>query len=175
MFGKLPAHGDFVALGLTPAAEAAWDGWAGAALTRARETLGDGFEAAHDAAPPWRFVARFPGEAWSVGALACSVDRVGRRYLAVLGWTGLRGEAGDGVQAARAEAALYQAMAERLTGAETLDRLAQGAAASAPAGAGWWIEGEDGPALRLLADAPPADLLLQGFGLVLQAQAEAAE
>ena len=43
LFGKLPAHGDFVARGLTPDAQAAWDDWASAGLERAMSELGEAF------------------------------------------------------------------------------------------------------------------------------------
>ncbi len=91
LFGKLPSHGDFVARGLDPAVEIAWDAWAGAEIEDARTRLGDDFEAAHDAAPPWGFVSG-PGplgETWRCGVAAASVDSSGRRYLVVAGQDGL--------------------------------------------------------------------------------------
>jgi type VI secretion system ImpM family protein len=86
-FGKLPTHGDFVARGLTPDAREAWDTWSSAGLEDARATLGEVFEARHDAAPPVRFTfgpgAFGPG--WSTGALTASIDTAGRRFILVLG------------------------------------------------------------------------------------------
>ena len=93
LFGKLPAHGDFVARSLAPDARSAWDEWASGGLVRARDALGDGFEASHDAAPPWRFVdgpGRF-GSAWRAGALAPSVDSAGRRFLIMIAADDLSG------------------------------------------------------------------------------------
>ena len=73
VFGKLPAHGDFVSRGLSDAAREAWDSWATAALERLRDGHPD-FEDAHDAAAPWRFVAgpSTLGPGWRAGALAAS-------------------------------------------------------------------------------------------------------
>ena len=83
LFGKLPAHGDFVARNLAPEVRSAWDSWASQGLEHAREALGEAFASAHDGAPPWRFVdgpGRF-GSAWRAGAIAPSVDSAGRRFL----------------------------------------------------------------------------------------------
>lgn len=95
VFGKLPSHGDFVQRGLDAAARDAWDEWASAGLARAREALGERFDAVHESAPPWRFrigPGRL-GEAYRVGALASSVDRVGRRFVILVGADGLEAEA----------------------------------------------------------------------------------
>lgn len=91
LFGKLPSHGDFVARGLDPSASDAWDAWSSAGLSEARAALGEGFEAAHDAAPPWRMITgpgRF-GSDWRVGVLAPSVDAAGRRFVVALALDGL--------------------------------------------------------------------------------------
>lgn len=86
LFGKLPRHGDFISRGLSADRRIAWDDWLSTALEDSRRRLGEDFPAAHDAAPPWRFVAgpgRF-GAAWRAGALAASIDAVGRRFFVVL-------------------------------------------------------------------------------------------
>ena len=100
-FGKLPAHGDFVARGLGASERDAWDAWASDSLERARRDLGEAFEAEHDQAPPWRF-AFGPGrfaQTWVAGALTPSIDRGGRRFV-IVAWA--RGA--DGPAAARARA-----------------------------------------------------------------------
>ena len=84
LHGKLPAHGDFVSRGLAPDERDLVDGWLAASLASARDALGAGFEAAFDAAPPWRFAWR-DGARWTAGALAPSADAVGRRYPILIG------------------------------------------------------------------------------------------
>ncbi len=125
VFGKLPSHGDFVARGMEPAAREAWDGWISEGLARARERLGDGFEAAHDTAPPWRFVdGPGPlGDSWRAGALAASIDRAQRRFVIVAMADGLEAEdaaARGGELAEGMEQAIYDAFA----GGWDVDRLA---------------------------------------------------
>jgi type VI secretion system ImpM family protein len=170
LFGKLPAHGDFVSRGLADSERAAWDRWASEAMER----LG-GDDPAHGEIPPWRFIAgpSALGPGWRVGALAPSIDRAERRFVAVLGLGGLSAKAAAGVGLAAAseiEDLLYRAIGERLTAeeaAEALDGYARALAddlARAEALEGgpaaedrWWIEGD--PASRRTGALPPADLL----------------
>lgn len=175
VFGKLPAHGDFVSRGLAVAARAAWDGWAGPGLALARERLGSGFDAAHQAAPAWRF-ARLagpvrPGDpeaAWLAGALAPSIDRVGRRFLIVVG--AAAASMPPGLEATEFAAAMedliYQALAEDLSAdavfeaaAARLATTADGAPAE-PSPAQAWVgePADDGPRL---ADMFAPDALLR--------------
>jgi type VI secretion system protein ImpM len=114
LFGKLPAHGDFVARGLDLPAHEAWDEWISAGLGAARERLGERFDEEHDSVPPWRFIdgPGDLGEAWRAGALAPSIDAAGRRFMIMLAAEGLsQGEAGGGGEAiAEAmEGLIYQA------------------------------------------------------------------
>ena len=108
IFGKLPAHGDFVARGLAPEMRDALDNWLSGSIADAREALREGYEDAFDSAPPWRFVLP-QGAGWIAGALAPSVDGVGRRYpiLAQVPIAAL-GSGGNG--AAHCEAAIYGAI-----------------------------------------------------------------
>ena len=178
LFGKLPAHGDFVARGLSDEEQAAWDAWASAGLEQARERLGDKFDDAHDAAPPWRFVSR--GDAgWRAGSLACSVDSAGRRFVLVLGIADLSREqaAATGMRDAEmVEAVLYDALASRTPADDAVLALAAAvgapdstitaaaeALAPAPGAPGvWWtLGGERHPPLVITAGDPPADLLLR--------------
>jgi type VI secretion system protein ImpM len=171
LFGKLPAHGDFVARGLADDERAAWDRWASEAM----ETLGDD-DQAHGEIPPWRFIVgpSALGQGWRVGALAPSIDRAERRFVAVLGFGGLSSAAAAGVglkAAAEIEDLLYRAIGERLTAeevVEALDRCARSLAddiAQAEALQGspsaeslWWTEAN--PASRRTGALPPADLLV---------------
>lgn len=174
LFGKLPAHGDFVARGLSEPGREAWDLWASAALEALRGVAAD-FETAHEQVPPWRFIAgpQAAGEGWRIGALAPSVDSAGRRFVIVAGLSGWSPAqaAGQGMAfAAHAEAVLYRAIAEQLTADAAVEMLAQtaepfieeAAAAEAlgadPAAAGvWWSDGA--AELVRVSAAPPTDLL----------------
>jgi type VI secretion system ImpM family protein len=91
LFGKSPGQGDFISRGLEDGARAMWDDWASRAMSRARDALGDRFDAAHESAPPWCFVSG-PcdlGAGWRVGAIAPSQDSAGRRFLIAAGLDGL--------------------------------------------------------------------------------------
>ena len=110
LFGKLPSHGDFVARGLAAPAQAAWDGWLSEGVAAARQALGERFDEAYEAAPPWRFVGG-PGafgDGWRAGAFAASVDAVGRRFpilIAVEDLDAARAASqGDGLAGAMEEA-----------------------------------------------------------------------
>jgi type VI secretion system ImpM family protein len=119
LFGKLPAHGDFVARNLSPSAQAAWDAWASREIESARDALGDDFEHAHEAAPPHRFIVRpgVFGPAWGAGVISPSVDSAGRRFLIVLGAHPLEETAAveEGrVLAASLEDVVYRAFEQRM-------------------------------------------------------------
>lgn len=80
--GKMPAHGDFVVRNLPRAFVERWDGWLQDALTESREALGDGWDEAFPACPPWRFLlpAGACGPDAMMGLLVPSVDKVGRPF-----------------------------------------------------------------------------------------------
>ncbi len=79
LFGKLPAHGDFVARGCSPDERAALDTWLTASLAEAQGRYGADFAGRFDTALPWR------GEGvGTVGVIAASQDAAGRRYPLVL-------------------------------------------------------------------------------------------
>jgi type VI secretion system protein ImpM len=81
-FGKLPRHGDFVRRNLPGSFIEPWDAFCAAGLAEAREALGEGFCAAWEAAPVWRF--HLPpgacGGAPVAGVWLASEDQVGRRF-----------------------------------------------------------------------------------------------
>jgi type VI secretion system ImpM family protein len=137
-FGKLPAHGDFVSRGLSPAQGEVWDGWFAGAVEAGRARYGDGFENAHAAAPAWRFLlGQGPlGGGWRVGAIAASLDSVGRAFFAMAGYEGAALDARIFLAAECAELALRDA----IVGGRTIDALAGLLAEAAPrhdAIAGW--------------------------------------
>jgi len=82
VFGKLPAHGDFVRRALPRSFVAPWDDWLSRGIAAAREAMGEGWETAWDSAPVWRFRLA-PGACGpdaAVGVVATSADTVGRRF-----------------------------------------------------------------------------------------------
>ena len=68
VFGKLPAHGDFVARGIAPDVQAEIDSWLAQEMARARTVHGAAFERLFDHAPVWRF-------SWAQGASSWFGDR----------------------------------------------------------------------------------------------------
>ena len=158
LWGKLPAHGDFVARGLAPAARDELDEWLAASLA-ARETLGMAFEDNYDEAPPWRFAWR-EANGWAAGAMAPSVDGVGRHYPILLALSGLD----DGNVDAATEA-VENLLYEALGGDWNADRLHAAASALAfaprPSAAveGWWTLGAEHFTEARLAGARPRGLM----------------
>jgi len=160
VFGKLPRHGDFISRGLDAPRRDAWDAWLSAAVERAKQTLGPDFPAAHDTAPPWRFVAG-PGDFgadWRAGALAASVDSAGRRFAIMTAAEGLdeSGAATLGEPIAEAaEAMIYRAFedgwdADALASAvEGKIASARPATAAAPGERWWTFDRETGDPLSL--------------------------
>lgn len=169
VFGKLPSHGDFIHRGLDPAAVDAWDAWSSAGLARARESLAGRFEGMHDTAPPWRFIIG-PGRLgpdWRVGALAPSVDRVGRRFVIIVGAGGVTPDVDAAAArslAADLENLIYRAF-EAGWNADALVEAAAGVALPGQSGAGdlaetLWTETSDGETHRI-ADVYAPDAFLR--------------
>ncbi|MBS7813321.1 type VI secretion system-associated protein TagF [Roseococcus pinisoli] len=82
LFGKLPAHGDFVRRALPRSFVAPWDAWVSEGIAAARERLGDEWETAWAEAPVWRFRLA-PGACGpdaAYGVLVTSADTVGRCF-----------------------------------------------------------------------------------------------
>ena len=139
VFGKLPAHGDFVARGMAAVDRTALDAWLSTSLLDAREAYGPDFADRFDAAQPWR--AEGGGVA---GAIAASQDAVGRRFPVLL--------LADA--ATRDSAACEELLRSAIVAGWDVDLLAM--AAEHPTGAvERWI-GQAGP--RLMGERP-VDLL----------------
>ena len=80
-FGKLPSLGDFVGRRMPHALTAEWDAWLRAGMDEFRALNGNAWHEKFVNAPLWFFVAPAAVTGTSVvGALAPSMDRVGRYY-----------------------------------------------------------------------------------------------
>lgn len=82
LYGKVPAHGDFVRRGLPTSFVGPWDDWLQHGMAAARERLGPRWAEAWDAAPAWRFAlpAGACGPDAVAGVMLASEDMVGRRF-----------------------------------------------------------------------------------------------
>lgn len=161
LYGKVPAHGDFVRRGLPSSFVGPWDAWLQSGIEAARERLGDRWAAAWDTAPPWRFAlpAGACGPDAVAGVLLTSEDMVGRRFpitLAAVLPTG--GDLPAAAWFATLEAAALAGRAGRMD--------ADGLAAAIPA------PGAEMPALMaawplapVAHELPTASIDADGFGL----------
>jgi type VI secretion system protein ImpM len=166
LFGKLPAHGDFLCRALPDSFVQPWDDWLQAGMAEARATLGEAsYAEAWSSAPAWRFL--LPPQACGpdavAGLLLASEDLVGRRFPLTL--AALLAAEGP----APAEAwfvALHEAAAARGHTADTLlaalpEPWAEDEGAVQQ---GWWTA--PGHHWPLAALPPPAlfRILLEGGG-----------
>ncbi|MGH1373713.1 MAG: type VI secretion system-associated protein TagF [Cellvibrionaceae bacterium] len=82
IFGKLPAHGDFIERNLPRSFTTPWDDWLQRCLASSREQIGSNWLDHYLTSPIWRFVLS-PGtvdsNTWA-GILLPSVDSVGRYF-----------------------------------------------------------------------------------------------
>lgn len=157
LFGKLPAHGDFVARGLAAGERAELDAWLSASLHAAR--LDEGFDEAYGRAPPWRGAWDADGR-WTAAVVTASVDAVGRRFPILLGRNDVMPQAVSAMTEAL-EALVYRALGESwdADGLAEAAGHAEGAAADAAPREGWWTVGADGGIAVTLSGARPAELM----------------
>ncbi len=180
LFGKLPAHGDFVQRGWDAATIAALDDWltAGIAAERAARD-DDAFAARMTSAPLWQAYLP-PGWAGPDAlhiALTPSIDRAGRYFMLTAGAAG----PANAVWAAaiaypdfstEVEAAVYAALGGDADADALLARLADAAplpdarsqllaGESAPQTAVWWLEPAEGAPIVLSAGQADPHLLMQ--------------
>ena len=90
IFGKLPARGDFVRLGLPRDFVDGWDTWLSGVMALTREQAGDAWLEAFLQAPVWRFMlpAGSCGAGAALGLMLPSVDRAGRYFPLTLAAVG---------------------------------------------------------------------------------------
>lgn len=81
-YGKVPARGDFVAVGLPRSFLNPWDTWLQGALTESRIRIGAAWDRLFAASPVWRFTLSpgLCGPRAVAGVMVPSADRVGRLY-----------------------------------------------------------------------------------------------
>lgn len=82
LYGKLPAHGDFVIRNLPTSFVNEWDQWLQQLMTGTRERIGEEWLNIYLTSPLWRFALSpgvIDGSVWA-GILMPSVDRVGRYF-----------------------------------------------------------------------------------------------
>ena len=81
-YGKLPARGDFVRIGLPRDFTDPWDAWLQDVLVGSRSLMGESWLPAFLEAPVWRFSlpAGMCGEWAALGLMLPSVDRAGRYF-----------------------------------------------------------------------------------------------
>ncbi|MGN8001921.1 type VI secretion system-associated protein TagF [Acidovorax sp. 22279] len=80
-YGKLPSLGDFVGRRMPHALSSEWDAWMREGMEQLRRADGAGWSDTFVNAPLWFFIASLSTQGSPViGALAPSVDRVGRYY-----------------------------------------------------------------------------------------------
>jgi len=88
LFGKLPAHGDFISRGLDDETIEAADAAVAEAITLAALRWDDRWDDVYVETPVWRFVAApgVLGREWTAGVFMASVDAVGRQFPLVAGF-----------------------------------------------------------------------------------------
>jgi len=82
LFGKLPAHGDFVQRNLPSKFIEVWDDWLQHYITGSQEQLGEQWLDIYLTSPIWRFmfsVGAIDENSWA-GIMLPSVDRIGRYF-----------------------------------------------------------------------------------------------
>ena len=162
LFGKLPARGDFVRVGLPGSFVTPWDEWLQTVVAASRDRLGADWLPAWLEAPVWRFslASGLCGPDTVLGMMLPSVDRVGRYFpltLAALLAPGAAPAAAvaeawlDGAEAAGRAALERDATQEQV--AAMLPPLPR-ADAVATAGGRWWSAG--GPRVAPAAWHRPA-------------------
>lgn len=157
LFGKLPAHGDFIARGLDPSEREVLDRWLSAELAAAREACGESFAYRYDAAPPWRFVAE-EVSGWRGGAIASSIDSAGRRFPILVSVSAESAAAAAGLAEA-CEEDIYAALGARWDADRTYAHLCALRGTESEAQLGWWTLGNADFAAAALPGHRPEGLL----------------
>ena len=141
LFGKLPAHGDFVTRNLPGSFMSVWDEWLQRCVRGTQETLGDAWLDVYLTSPLWRFALSsgvVDEQVWA-GLIMPSVDSVGRYFPLTIVSRLPRQTNGTELMAAQSawfekqEMLALQALEEGATVDELYDALQGLAAPAAPA------------------------------------------
>ena len=185
-YGKLPARGDFVRVGLPRDFTDPWDGWLGPAIVGSRERMGEDWLAAFLEAPVWRFAlpAGLCGGRAVLGLMLPSVDRAGRYFP--LTFAALFGDGGapaddpawlDGGEAAGRAALEQDADPDAVAAMLGVPVAADGAPASGTPHSVWWTDGAPRvqPTRFVLMGLPDASVYatMLGAGMIGAAVPEA--
>lgn len=169
LFGKLPAHGDFVRRGWPDETVDAVDRWLTDGIADARETRDDAaFAAWMHAAPLWLGYVP-PGMLGPLAlylGLAPSIDRAGRLFPIAAGVAGDADATWNQVSSGYGmvlDAAIYDALAGRVDADGLVEAIAIPVSVShagdAPARASWWLGSSAGGAPAVEAAAIDGALL----------------
>lgn len=112
VFGKLPAHGDFVQRNLPGSFVEPWDEWLQRAVHGSREVVGERWLDYYLTSPIWRFAFSagvLDARSWA-GILVPSVDSVGRYFPVTLAVPGPAGS--NPFSCMRDESSWYQALSD---------------------------------------------------------------
>ncbi|WP_168176228.1 type VI secretion system-associated protein TagF [Novosphingobium sp. PC22D] len=171
LFGKLPAHGDFIARGMSASRKALLDGWMASSLARAQERFPADWSERFDRAAPWYFVAP-AADGFEAGAISPSIDRAGRRFPVFASIIVPTCE--SAVPAAvHVLSCLYSAIAQGHGSDELMAQLERGPdaglapAIEAPAqldAPQWWVVDVDGALVERIEGGHPSEL----FTLMLE-------
>lgn len=177
LFGKLPAHGDFVCRRFDAQSQSAIDSWLSESLASAQERFANDWRERFDQAAPWLLAGRDEA-GWHAGALSPSADRAGRRFPVFAQCPAPDGDAASMLAAAVLEV-LYAAIGEGLDADDVLarlDRLGDPAAPSGlaqtgeaerlPGSSRWWVTDLEGGIVSEIEGARPPDLISRMLALL---------
>lgn len=154
LFGKLPAHGDFVSRGMDAGMREQLDRWLTVEMEQARAAWDGEFERRYDVAPVWHFVDEADNGGWSGGILCASADRVGRRFPLIFA-----ASAPDCASAVSLSAGCLMLVGQGFAEGWDADRMVEAPLAPEslpwqPTGASWALVGGDGPVVQYQGRTP---------------------
>jgi len=147
-YGKLPARGDFVCVGLPRDFTEPWDAWLQAVLAGSRKLMGEAWLPSFLAAPVWRFALppSMCGKQAALGLMLPSVDKIGRYFPLTFAALSPQLPAPDEAWLATCEAAGGAAL-ERDTPPQDIAGMLSmpdlHAASSGLVDAEWWSDGSE--------------------------------
>lgn len=171
LFGKLPAHGDFVCRRFDAQSQSAIDTWLSESLASAQERFAHDWRDRFDQAAPWLFAGR-DDAGWHAGALSASADRAGRRFP-VFAQCPASGPDAASMLAGAVLEVLYAAIGEGLDADDVLarlDRLGDSAAHNGETDSPretsrWWVTDLEGGIVCEIEGARPPDILSRMLAL----------